>query len=156
MVDCRNWLLSLSSSVLEVLQVHFIFPLSRYSKAGSKEEEWETTGSTYRFHHIKCLPVLHLMDLVHILHRRLIEVHSLFVQEFISLKWEEKTNSDFKWQPFVTLIFTVRLMSTCCASPLEVDSLSSWQRDSGACPPGNNIFHRLSQTSFSFPAGHTC
>ena len=45
--------------------------------------EWKR--ATHRLHHIKLLPVLHLMDLVHIIHRRLAEVHSLFVKEIVSL-----------------------------------------------------------------------
>lgn len=36
--------------------------------------------------------------------------------------------------------------------PLEAGSLSSWQKDSSFCLTGCNIFHSLSQTSFSFPA----
>lgn len=57
-------------------------------------------------------------------------------------------------QPSVTRGFTAQLMNTRCASPLEGDSPSSWQRDSGVCPPGSSIFHCPFQTSFSFPAGH--
>lgn len=40
---------------------------------------------THRFHHVELLPVLHLMDLVDVFHRRLVEVDPLFVQDFISL-----------------------------------------------------------------------
>lgn len=52
-----------------------------------KEEEWEAAVGTYRLHHIKLLLVLHLVDLVDVLHRRLVEVHPLLVQEFIGLSW---------------------------------------------------------------------
>lgn len=46
-------------------------------------DSWERT---HRFHHVKLLPVLHLMDLVDIFHWGFEEVDSLFVQEFISLR----------------------------------------------------------------------
>lgn len=95
------------------------------------------------------------MDLVHVVHRRLVEVHSFFVQEFIGLEWEQRgRHSDLHGQRSVTRSCTAPLMNTCCASPLEGDSPSSWRRDSGVCPPGSNISHCPSQTSFSFPAGH--
>lgn len=134
--DCFSLLLYISSILLH----------------GSKEaEEEEAEGGTHRLHHVKLLPVLHLLDLVHVLHGRFIEVDSLFVQDLISLwgiyrKTRKVQIAACFCHSYVTMI------TTCCTSPPEVESPSSWQRDSGVCPPGSNISHCLSQTSSSFPA----
>lgn len=68
----------------------------------------------------------------------------------------KKKEGNFKLFPLSVLHFTTQLMNTCSTPPLEVDSLSSWQRDSGVCRPGSDISHSLSRTSFSFPAGQMC
>lgn len=49
-----------------------------------------STDRTHRFHNVKLLPVLHLVNLVDILHWRFIEVDPLSVQTFISLESQQK------------------------------------------------------------------
>lgn len=49
-----------------------------------------SSSRTHRFHNVKLLPVLHLVDLVHVLHRRFVEVDTLSVQTFVSLESQQR------------------------------------------------------------------
>lgn len=114
----------------------------------------QKTGRTHRFHHVKLLPVLHLVDLVDIFHWGLVEVDSLFVQEFIGLRSRIKNEKNDASNGLI-LVACVWLSAVCvCVWPPEAGSPSFWLRDSRVCPPGSKTFHCLSQTSSSSPARH--
>lgn len=85
------------------------------------------------------------------IHRSSLALCQGFHQPVVTNKKKEISNSGLS----VALICTFHY-NTCCTPPLEVDSLSSWQKDSGVCQPVSNIFHSLSQTSSSFPVGQMC
>lgn len=51
----------------------------------------------YGLHHIELLPVLHLLDLVHVVHRRLIEAQLLSVQVLICLRFKQDKNDEFSF-----------------------------------------------------------
>lgn len=137
--------------------------LSRWLKSplpctcGSKEEEWGTADSTHRLHNVKLLPVLNLMDLVYVFHWWIIEIHPLPIKEVISLQTKAKKIDYWTDHNGVIISFTFQHRTDekhlNHIRPLEVDSPSSWQRYSDVYRAESNIFHPLSQTSSSFPAG---
>lgn len=92
----KSWVIS----TVRLLSVRMLWrnastwtPTQGLGLAQKRTEDGGALGSTdltHRFHNVKLLPVLHLVDLVDIIHWWFVEVDALSVQSFISLESQQR------------------------------------------------------------------